>query len=199
MAGVRFPWLVTFCIPLSASLASLVACSGAGNQDLFEGNATASDISFNEPETPSGTTTAPAASTETEGADAGPSSPAPPTPPPPADAGTADAAPAETCTLETEPNNTMATPNAFTTCFRGEVESSKDVEYGRFTMPATAREVRWTHDDDGGKVAFRFFLNGVPVLTKNNKLVAPIPGATYLVQVRTTQSRPTWELRLTFE
>jgi hypothetical protein len=174
-------------ILLSASLAVLVACSGASSSDLFDpvGSET------------SGTETAPGSTTTPVGNGS--------TPPPPPDPGMPPAPPKPECKAEVETNDEIKHANPFDACFTGKV-SGADTDYAAITAPTTATKVAIEHESAGGKVAYRIFINGVgatSAFTGDPPDITVIPGATYQFQMRTSPSNATTErtyvLRVRFE
>lgn len=182
--------------PLACALA-LVACSGAGNDDLFAGSAEANDISTNDPSPAAhpGTnpTVAPPPSPSpapgTGAPDAGTVSPPVPTPP--------------SCTQEVEPNNDFAKATPFKASFCGKIDSAADVDYASFVVPVGAKTIDVKHAEKNGKAVYRYFLGGASLGSDPSALEA-IPGATYTVQIRLDKSGsatalPTYELDVTFQ
>lgn len=178
------------------SLFALAACSGAGNQDLFEGATEQNDTSTTLP-SPSG---------------ASPSNPGAGTPAtPPAtnkDAGTTppdpdpDPQPAK-CTQEKEPNDDVAKATPFTTGLCGKIESGNDVDFGSFVVPPNAKSITWKHTESSGKLTYRFFIGGIQVPALDDDSLRVVPGATYAVQVKTASgnggNRPSYELTVTIK
>ncbi len=184
-----------------ASLAcalAVVACSGAGNEDLFAGAAEANDTSTNEPS---------AAPSPSAGAKTGGTTPTPgssPSPPPP-DTGTVPppAPTTATCTPEIEPNNDPAKATPFKTAFCGKIDSVADVDYASFVVPMGAKTIDVKHSEKNGKAVYRYFLGGAS-LGSDPGALEPIPGATYTVQIHLDKSGsatalPTYELDVAFQ
>lgn len=174
-----------------ALVACSVACSGAGNQDLFEAAAEQDDTS----------TTLPAPSTASP--DAGTTTPSNPSTPT-KDAGTPEPpAEPEKCTQEKEPNNDVNKATPFTTGLCGKIDSSSDVDFGSFKVPQGAKSITWKHDENGGQLSYRFFVGGVPVPAADDDELRVVPGATYAVQIRSASgnggNRPTYELTVTIK
>jgi hypothetical protein len=160
---------------LSLAALVLVGCSGAAGSDLFAADQTATSPTDPSP-TGTGTTTP---------------EPTPPLPdggtidPPPVvpDAGRPDVdPPTPTCTPEAEPNNDLAHATPFTASFCGKIAGSNDVDFGRFVVPQNAKSMAISHSENGGKVNYRYYLNG-QLLALSDSIDA-IPGATYTVQIK---------------
>jgi hypothetical protein len=176
--------------------ALLVAgCSGAGNTDLFgtPSEPQAEDTSPTEP-VPSATT---------------PVTPPSNNPPPPVpvvpDAGPNDAEPPPSkCTPEVEPNSTMTKATTFTVALCGKINSYSDTDYGRFVVPAGATSVAITHAEQGGMVAYRYYVNGQFLNIIDSDDIKVTPGQVYSVQMKLAptsngEDRPTYELGITFQ
>jgi hypothetical protein len=182
---------------LSVLAVLVAACSGAGNDDLFE-SGQQSDTSSNNP--------APATTGTGGSATKTPPTTAPGTPEPaPEPPGTPNnpAPDNDTCTPEVEPNNDIAKATLFTSRFCGKIDSGSDVDFARFVVPKTATTVTFKHSEKSGRVSYRFFFGSVPVQPEGDQLTV-IPGATYNVQMRLSQSggsgdRPTYELDVAFQ
>lgn len=178
--------------PLAAF--AFVACSGAGNQDLFEAAREHDDTSTTLPD-PSTTTTP----------DSGTTTPALPARPHPVeDAGTPEPpTDPEPCTQEKEPNNDVNKATPFTTGLCGKIEASNDVDFGSFKVPQNAKSITWKHDENGGQLSYRFFVAGVSVPAVDDGALSVVPGATYAVQIRSASGngdkRPTYELTVTIK
>lgn len=180
----------------AALFIALCACSGAGNQDLFEGSSTESDVQ--------GTLPTPTPSPSPSPSNAPTSTTTPPSAPPPA--APAPTPQPETCVAEKENNNTQANANEFKTCFKGQLSNNNDVDFGVFTVPAGTKSTAWTHKESGGKVAYRFQMEGLPIdvgpgIDGELRLTA---GETYVVRVAPQNTgggggTKTWELNLTFK
>jgi len=186
------------CALFAGASLGAVACSGATNQDLFDGTSAENDVNGTLP-TPS-----PSTSTGTSGGTSGtptaPPTSTTPTPTPPTEPEP------EACVTEKENNNSAATANEFKTCFKGQLANSGDVDWGSFTVPAGTKTTAWTHKESGGKVTYRFQVEGIPVdigpgADGELKLQA---GATYVVRVGVQtgsggSGAKTWELNLSFK
>jgi len=160
-----------------ASLA-LAACSGAGNEDLFEGTPSDTAGTLPTPTTKPGAPTTPTAPA-TPAKDAGPT-------PPPADG---------QCTQEREPNNESAKATPFTSGLCGKIDNNNDVDYGSFEAPMNVETISWKHSEKGGRATYRFFLLGGGI-----GQVQAIPGGKYVVQVRGSNGdRPTYEVNVAFK
>lgn len=167
----------------------LFACSGADAPDLFAPGSSV-DGDTTEP--------APPGATSPIGSGAPPSPPpeAPPpsTPPPP-----------PACTAEVEPNQRPSQATAFDACLTGAVQRD-DVDYGTITAPMTATKIEMEHEEVGGNVAFRIYVNGAPAtpeFTGDPPDIAVIPGGTYAFRMRASPSNSnaqrTYVLRVKFE
>jgi hypothetical protein len=162
---------------------ALAACSGAGNEDLFQPSQ-------------SNDSTTPSPSTSDK-----PSSSNGATTPPTKDTGPAQQA--EACTPEAEPNNDVDNATSFTTGLCGKIGNQNDVDYGTFDVPGDAKSITIKHAETGGKVTYRYSFDGVPISLQGDQLKA-IPGATYTVQIRLDRSGggngglPSYELGVSF-
>jgi hypothetical protein len=171
---------------------AVAACSGAGNQDLFEdGTAEANDTSSAEPTPstqkppsngPSGSTTAPTPAGDDPG-----------TPPQPTPAA---------CTQEAEKNDDPQSATRFQTSFCGKIGSSSDIDWASFVVPMDATSVDLTTSEKGGRATYRYFFLGQPIGSDVDELKV-IPGATYFVQIRLDRDGgnglPTYELDVAFK
>lgn len=167
-------------VGLSVLVLALAACSGAGNQDLFE----ASDESDTSAATPS-------SSPSDKGDGEGPKKPDP-----------GPAAQGDKCTPEREPNDDAEDATEFTTGFCGKIEDDDDVDYGTFVVPQDVTTMTWKIHETGGKAEYRFSVFGVSFSTNGDTMRA-IPGATYQVQIKSASgnsgNRPTYELSVSFK
>ena len=155
---------------LSFAAVVLVGCSGAAGSDLFSADQTASPTD----PAPTGSTPDPTPPLPDSGT-------VDPTPLP--DAARPDAPdPTPTCTPEAEPNNDLAHATAFTTSFCGKIATANDVDFGTFKVPQNAKDMQITHVENGGKVIYRYYLEG-QLLPLSDSIDA-IPGATYTVQIK---------------
>jgi hypothetical protein len=167
---------------------ALAACSGAGNQDLFESASEQSDTASTLP-------------TPSNGTSGTPGTGAPSTPPGTGkDPGTTQPTPepaADECTPEKEPNDEASKATPFKTGLCGKIDSSNDVDYGSFVVPANARSITWDHTESA-RVSYRFYVAGVPVPALDDETLQVVPGATYTVQIKSGSTsggnRPTYEL-----
>jgi hypothetical protein len=172
----------------------LAGCSGAGNADLFEGSGNQNDIAATDP-APSATTPTP----PSEVPDAGPPVPVPPV----RDAGVDAPPPPPACTPEAEPNNDINHATTFTASLCGKIDSNNDVDFGRFVVPAGAKNLTITHAEQNGKVSYRYYLDG-QLLPVNGGDINAIPGAVYSVQIKLSPAgsggdRPTYQLDVSFK
>jgi hypothetical protein len=184
--GARSPSIAILARALALPGAfALAACSGAGNEDLFtpasssDTSSTSPSGSNDKPSSSNGTTTPPT------------KAPGPPTQ-------------QEACTQESEPNNDVDNATSFTSGLCGKIGNQNDVDYGTFDVPGDAKGITITHAETGGKVTYRFALDGVPIPLQGDQLKA-IPGATYTVQIRLDRSGggtgglPGYELYVSFK
>ncbi len=171
----------------------LVGCSGASNQDLFgaaSGQNEENDTSATQPAPSS--SPKPSATTEPQPAPVAPTQ----------DAG-ADAAPeAAKCTPPIEPNDSIGNATPFTSSFCGKIDGPGDIDFAKFVVPAGATGLAITHDEKGGKVAYRYYLNGVLLPVQGDGIPA-IAGVTYTVQIKLAANsnvgdRPTYQLNVFF-
>ena len=188
------------CALLASFALGAVACSGATNQDLFEGNTAESDVNGTLPTpSPSASTSGTSGGTSGSGTTPAPTSTTPGSTPP------TEPEP-DACVTEKENNNSAANANDFKTCFKGQLANNNDVDWGSFTVPAGTKTTAWTHKETGGKVTYRFQMEGIPVD------VGPGPdgelrlqaGATYVVRVGVQtgtggNNAKSWELNLSFK
>jgi len=176
-------------LPLAALV--LVSCSGAAGSDLFAADETAAAPT--DP-APTGTGTAHPVPPLTE---AGTPEPPPVVP----DAGRPDVdPPTPTCTPESEPNNDVAHATAFTGSFCGKIAGANDVDFGRFLVPQNAKTMAITHAESGGKVSYRYYLNGQ--LLPLSESIEAIPGAAYTVQIKLANGNgntPSYQLDVAFK
>lgn len=190
-------WSLLRALPLLVpTMLALAGCSGAGNEDLFDGSGDPSSESNATQPAPSPSASASASASGSSGAALPP--PSAPTPPPKNE----DDPPQATCTPEAEPNNDLARATAFTTRFCGKIESGGDVDHGRFTVPAGKTTILFKVDDKGGKVTTKFFAGTVAVQPQGDELRV-VPGMPYTVQIRLASgegaNRPTYEVDVSFK
>ena len=175
----------------------LVGCSGAGNADLFNGD----------PGEP-----ASAEQNDTSASDPGPSTnkqqPTVPgqfaaAPPPAADTPPVAPDPMPKCPQEAEPNNDINKATLFTTSLCGQIGTASDVDFVSFVVPAGKTEVAIKHDAKGGKIAYRYYLQGIylPIGGDGMKV---IPGATYSIQMKLSPTsastdRPSYQVDISFK
>jgi len=168
------------CLALAAS--ALAACSGAGNEDLFEASNDQSETTTTLP-----ATTKPA----TPDARAPSTPPKDPTPAP---------VPTAKCTQEDEPNNDQRNATEFQTSICGKIDGNGDTDYASFEVPDDALGVSFKHTETGGKATYRFFLNGLQVPGSVDDELRAIPGQTYTVQVRGQNGdKPSYQLDVSFQ
>lgn len=166
---------------------ALTACSGAGNEDLFQ--SPPSDSSLTPSPSTSGSSDTPSPSNGKRPATPAKNPGAPQT---------------AACTPEVEPNDDVEHATPFTSGMCGNIDTPNDVDYGVFDVPADARSITVKHTETGGKVAYKFSLDGVPIALQGDQLRA-VPGATYVVQIRLDRSGggngglPSYELYVSFK
>ena len=149
----------------------LSACSGANDTGLFGGATTeGSPTDPTPPITSADPTTAPT-TTPTTTPDAGEP-----------ETGSDASPPDETCTQEVEPDDNFDRATPFTARFCGQLSSATDVDFGQFVVPQGAKSLSITHAETGGKVAYRYYKNGVllPITAE----IAATPGIVYGVSIR---------------
>jgi hypothetical protein len=182
----------------------LVGCSGAGNADLFNGDPGAPPSSEDDD-----TAVEPVASTKKEApgqpaaAPAPGSAPAPEAPSTPAPPTTPDPDPAPSCTHAAEPNNDLNHATVFTASLCGKIDSATDVDFGSFVVPAGKTQISIAHSEEGGKVAYRYYLQGILLPLAGDGMIV-IPGMTYSVQAKLSSAsnsgdRPTYHLDVSFK
>ncbi len=172
---------------------ALAGCSGAAGSDLFAADQSASP-----------TDPAPIGSTPDPTPPLPDGSTVDPTPGPP-DAGRPEVdPPAPTCTPEAEPNNDLGHATPFTTSLCGKIATANDVDFGTFKVPQNAKDMQITHVENGGKVNYRYYLNGT--LLPLSESIDAIPGATYGVQIKLATgpvspggSTPSYQLDVQFK
>jgi len=181
-------------VAFAPAVVALAACSGAGNQDLFEGSGdpTVGSNATDPAPSPSASVTAPGSSGAVLPPRTEPTPPKKDEPEPPQ----------ATCTPEVEPNNDVARATVFTTSFCGKIASSGDVDHGRFTVPAGKTTIVFKIDQKGGEVSTRFFAGAVAVQPQGDE-IRVVPGMPYTVQIRLANgeggNRPTYELDVSFK
>jgi hypothetical protein len=182
----------------------LVGCGGAGNEDLFNGDpgqpAALEDNDTAESDPVSSTKKdAPAPPSAAAPAPSVPATPSDPATPP----ATPDPDPAPSCTHTAEPNNDLGHATTFTTSLCGKIDSASDVDFGSFVVPAGKTQISIKHDEQGGKVAYRYYLQGILLPLAGDGMIV-IPGLTYSVQMKLSPSsnaadRPTYQLDVSFK
>ena len=123
-----------------------------------------------------------------------------------ADDGDDDAAPAPTCTKESEPNDEPGEATVFTSCVGGTV-ARDDVDHAVVVAPANAERVRIVHAESGGKVAYRVFVADIAVPSlEEDGMPAYVPfvaGARYRFEMRAAEKGGAgpraYEVRVLFE
>ena len=169
----------------------IAACSGANDTGLFGAPAT-TDTSPTDPTTtptasPDPTSPTPIATTAPDGG----ASP---------DAGTDASPPEEICTQEVEPDDTLDRATPFSTSFCGSLSSATDVDFGQFAVPQGATNLAITHVETDGKVAYRYYMNGV--LLPVDASIPATPGIVYGVAIRlaagSKTNTPSYRLNVAF-
>lgn len=196
----------------SATIVALLfasACSGATSTELFEDvgqeSVPAAPIVGREDETSrgsSGSASSGSSSSSSPSSSSGGSGA--PQPGPAEDAGAPPPPPVPGCTAETEPNDGPAQTEWFTECFKGSVKRD-DHDYASISAPVTASKVTIKHQENGGDVRYRIYINGVPYDTFEDDAPDFIPvfgGATYSFEMSADGGGGairTYELEVTFE
>jgi hypothetical protein len=171
----------------------LVACSGAGNEDLFGSPPNRGVAAIDPPKTTmpnppadknkgSGSATPPSSSGG--GNDQGQDNDNPPA-----------------CTKEVEPNDTMKNATPFTSSFCGQIATKGDVDYGKIIAPANAKRMKYTVTSPDGKLTWRLYADGIPMPDEATAAMA-IPGATYTFELSQTPGsggHPSYEVDVTFD
>jgi hypothetical protein len=189
------------------------ACSGATSTELFDPVAQESipaapivgrddgTSSGGSASSSGGTSTGGSSSTSTSSSSSGGSG-APP-PGPAQDAGTPPP-PVGGCVAEAEPNDGPAQTQWFTSCFSGSVKR-EDIDYASISAPITAKRVEIKHQETGGDVQYRIYINGVAYDSFEDDAPDFIPvfgGATYSFEMTAAGgggANRTYELTVTFE
>jgi hypothetical protein len=120
------------------------------------------------------------------------------------DAGAPPPPPAPACTKEVEPNNEANRATAFTSCVDGSLKKS-DVDFVEIVAPPQTTKITITHEDGGGKIAYRAYINGMPFPAFTGDAPDYIPavtGATYRFQIQpfgSSNATRTYRLTVTFE
>lgn len=183
-------------VPLLVLLAlgAVAACSGAKETELFgppaQGAAGTTPIGGSSDEDAGSASSGEHAGGENGGASGGSSSSsgggaskdagAPPPPPPSG----------PICTAEVEPNNEGDRATPFMACVTGTLKKS-DVDFVEIFAPANASKVVITHEETGGKVSYRVYINGLPFPSFTGDAPDYIPavtGATYRFQLQPSGS-----------
>jgi hypothetical protein len=186
-------------LPLLASLAVLVACSGSTSTELFDPGPSSSTA----PTDPTQGSPASSSSSSGGGSSSGASSSSSSSS---SSGGFFDAGggpdPAP-CTPEAEPNDRMDQATRFDACLAGTISTRADVDYGKFVPPVNATRLSYSFSSKDGNVAVRVLLNGNVALGSPNGDLPIAPGATYLTEVKLapgdTTARPAYELRVTYK
>lgn len=184
----------------------LVGCSGAGNSDLFTGapgepGSSEPEVTASEPTT-STKKQQPTAPGEPAAAPA-PAAPAPAAPTPPATTPDPAPPPAPTCTHEDEPNDEIHKATSFTTSICGKINTASDIDYVSFVVPPGKTEIAIKHDETGGKVAYRYYIQGIYLPFAGDGMTV-IPGVTYSIQMKlaptsATADRPNYQVDISFK
>lgn len=99
----------------------------------------------------------------------------------PADAGTTPPPDPDGCIAESEPNDDASGTDWFTKCFTGALKKG-DHDFASISAPVGARSIEIDHDENGGNVTYRIYINNVPSGTFTDEPPRFIPvfgGATY--------------------
>lgn len=190
------------------ALLFVTACTGAASSDLFEPvtdqeaptdpSPAAADPESSSGGTSGGSTSSSSSSgggsssgtTSSGGAtkDAG----APPPPPP-------------KCASESEPNDGFQAADTFTACIEGTLKG-RDIDYVSTVAPGATKKISILHNESGGKVAYRVYVNGVPYPSFTEEPPASIPAtpnAKYTFQLQpsgqSTTGDRTWKLEVSFQ
>lgn len=183
------------------------ACSGATSTELFDDvgqeSVPAAPIVGRDDGTSNGGSpgdTSGGSSSSSSSSSSG--APSVPEPGPSADAGPPPASGG--CVAEQEPNDGPAQTQWFTSCFKGAVKRS-DLDYASISAPLTAKKIEIRHEEKGGDVRYRMYINGVAYETFTGDAPDFIPvfgGATYSFEMTAAGSgggERTYELEVTFE
>lgn len=192
----------------------VAACSGANETELFgptkQGGSGATPIggssgddgassssssggSSSDGTSSSSSSTSSSSSSSSSGGDTGKDAGAAPPPPP-----------APACTAEIEPNNEADRATLFTSCIEGTLKKS-DIDYAEIVAPAQTTKLSIAHEETGGKVSYRVFINGLPFPAFTGDAPEYIPAvtsATYRIQMQpsgTGSGTRTYRLAVTFE
>lgn len=120
------------------------------------------------------------------------------------DAGAPPPPPAPACTKEVEPNNEANRATSFTSCIEGSLKKS-DVDFVEIVAPAQTTKITIAHEDDGGKIAYRAYINGMPFPAFTGDAPDYIPAvtsATYRFQIQpfgSSSATRSYRLTVTFE
>lgn len=191
----------------------VAACSGANETELFgptkQGGSGATPIGGSSGDdgassssssggsssdgTSSSSSSTSSSSSSSSGGDTGKDAGAAPPPPP-----------APACTAEIEPNNEADRATLFTSCIEGTLKKS-DIDHAEIVAPAQTTKVSIAHEETGGKVSYRVFINGLPFPAFTGDAPEYIPAvtsATYRIQMQpsgTGSGTRTYRLAVTFE
>ena len=197
---------------LSLGLLLLTGCAGATASDLFapvteapsatepEGDRPADEGSSGGTGTPTGEPGGGGSESTSSG------SPLPPDPT--ADAGTDDASTPlpSSCATESEPNDSLLGADPFDRCIRGGLPAADDDDFAKTTAPPGAvKKLVIKTEQSGGKVSYRLFVNGAPVMSFTDdppESLPTIPGATYAFRMQPAGDAPgprAWKLEVAFE
>lgn len=186
-------------IPFCVLAIGLVACSGAAETELFDGDGANGTGISSSPTDPT-----PSKSGSSSDTSSSPPASAPPpvstTPPP----GQRDPPPAgDDCTTELEPNDDLDSATPFDKSLCGKIDSKNDVDYGEIVAPDDATKMTYSITSKDGNVAHRFYVDGAPTFLENGGAMHVVPGATYTVELRLPPgsggAKPSYRIDVTFE
>lgn len=165
-----------------AALFIVSACSGATSTELFDGvsqeSNPAAPIAGEDPGSGSSSSGSTDGTSPSSGGTSGNTSSGNPPPAGP-DGGTPP--PAGGCVAEQESNDGPELTNWFTECFTGAVKKG-DIDYASVSAPITAKRIDVKHEETGGGVLYRMYVNGVAYdsfSTDSPTFIPVFGGATY--------------------
>ncbi len=119
-------------------------------------------------------------------------------------AGAAAPPPPASCTMEVEPNNEAHRATRFAACIDGSLKKS-DVDFVEIVAPARTTKVSIAHEESGGKVSYRVYIDGMPLSAFTGDAPDYIPAvasATYRFQIQPSGAgggARTYRLDVSFE
>jgi hypothetical protein len=124
----------------------------------------------------------------------------------PADGGVSETSspPPDGCLVEKEPNDDPEHTEWFTHCFEGTVKKD-DTDFASIRAPQTAARLTIEHQETGGPVRYRLYMNGLGIGSFTSKPPDFLPafgGVTYSFEISTAGSSAAarhYELTVTFE